>query len=179
MYALTSSSSFVTSSSWASNVTFLPLRNRSGTLGSLPAGSVGMRVERRPVAQDLIDRLLAVVVVAGAVLLDALVPVLGRAVELLAVGEDLRQRVQRVLRHAGGVGPVAQFLEDLDEVELVGQLEPLDAAGQAGDGLVLLEGGDGVRPGLVLAGVVVVGRAGRPPPAVAESDGRRGRGTRA
>ncbi len=53
---------------------------------------------------------------------------------------------------------------DLDPVELVGQLEALDAGGQLGDGFVVAEGVQGEDAGLVFLGVVGAGR-----PAIAKA----------
>ena len=105
-----------------------------------PAGCVRL-LELAPVADDLVEAVLALfpLVVVGS--LDGLPPVVGRPGILPAVFEDLGQ-----LRESRGSGRLVRrrlqrerLLVELDEVVLVGQLEPLDAGGQPGDGFVFAE----------------------------------------
>src|SRR5581483_11953078 len=119
--------------------------------GVVAGGRAGGGVEAAPVADDLVERVdLVPTPVAEAP--DVLPPVLGGSGVLLAVGEDLRQRVECVL--GPRVVALAQRLEQLDEVELVGELEPLDARGEARDRLVFAERADRESAGLVGAAVI-------------------------
>ena len=71
---------------------------------------------------------------------------------MTAVLENPGQRVERSFAVAGLV-VVGDLPVDADEVELVGQVEPLDARGQARDGLVVLERVNGVRSAFVFVAV--------------------------
>src|SRR5688572_32172853 len=55
-------------------------------------------------------------------------------------------------------------------VELVRQVEALDAGGELGDGFGVLEGGDGEGAGVVLLGVVVIGSAEEAVPVAVRSE---------
>ena len=113
--------------------------------------------KRPQFAVDLGEPVLLVVVRAGAVLLDALLPVGQRRGVLPAILERRGQLVDRLFAvprlRLGG-----DLLIDLDVVELVGQFEPLDAGRQLGDRLVFLERVQGVGAALVLLRVVVIDR---------------------
>ena len=111
-------------------------------------------VELAPVLDDLVEFLLLPLVVARAVFFDAAPPVGSRFGILAAVAEDLGELVQGLFTVAA-VGLFPQVLVDADEVELVGQVEPLDAGGQPGNGLVGFQGVELVRAAGVL--VVVLG----------------------
>ena len=89
-------------------------------------------IEPAPVADDLVEARAAEIVLTGAVVVNGPLPGSGRCNVLSAVFENLSQRVDGLFSEtaftAGGNLPV-----QLDEVEFVGQLEPLDSRGQAGD----------------------------------------------
>ena len=104
-----------------------------------PAGRLGHQgLELSPGAEDLVELLLLPAVVSVSVEHPASFQVLGGPVELAAVLEDRRQAVQGLFVLAG-FGIVGDRLVDLDRVELVGELEPLDAGGEPGDRFVVLE----------------------------------------
>src|SRR5262249_52819397 len=113
------------------------------------------RLEAAPVADDLVEVVLAVVVVAGTVLRDGLLPRLRR----LDVLPAIRVLLAQVIAGPGAFGALAApgySLIDLEPVELVGDGEALDAGGQAGDGLGVFEGMQGEGAGLAIAVVALV-----------------------
>src|SRR5205823_1903852 len=91
-----------------------------------------------PVTDDLLKCILAMVVGADAIFLDGLLPG-GLGLDVLpAIGELPGQLIAGRLALAALAAP-GDALPHLDVVELIRQREALDAGGQAGDGLGVLE----------------------------------------
>ena len=136
MYSLTSFRSLSKRTSCASKWTRRPLRKRKSTVAPRPAGWVisGSNCPQAP-------RIWSSCFFFQPPLASPWRPrlrfqVLGGPVELAAVLEDRRQTVQGLFILAG-LGIVGDRLVDLDRVELVGKLEPLDAGGEPGDRFVI------------------------------------------
>ena len=102
---------------------------------ALPGGLDHVGLKTAQIAEDLLQPLLLEIVLAGAVFLDAPLPMLRGLGILAAVLEDLGQRPEcrfavprlRVVGHS---------LIELDKVEFIGKLEALDAGGQPSNGFV-------------------------------------------
>ena len=129
--------------------------------GPASGGLILRRLEAAPIADDLVELLLpilAAIAVLVGVLLHELPPILGRLRVLPAVLEDLRQLSQGLDRQLR-LWPRRRFsggdlLKNLDVVELVGQVESLDAGGQPGYRLIFSQGVQGVRAALVFLRVI-------------------------
>ena len=119
------------------------------------------RLEHAPVALDLVQAL-PLPPVRSIAERDAPAPVVRRLLVLPAVLEEVGQPVERLLRQ--GRLLVGDVLVNQDAVELVGQLEALDAAGEARDGLVLAERVE--RPRAALVFLLPIGEAAAEEPTV-------------
>ena len=115
-------------------------------VGLLPAGCIWPGSNRPQLPTIWSRRILTDVIGSGAVIGDGPLPELGRLHVLPAIFEASGQAFQGL---GAGVrlGAIGHAFVDLDVVELVGQLETLDAGGQLGDGFVVAERvqGEGAR----------------------------------
>ena len=96
------------------------------------------RLELSPAIQDLVDPVLLPAAVGIAVKDTAALQIPDGPIELATVLENRRQAVQGHFV-VTGFGIAGDRLVDLDRVELVRKLEPLDSSSQPGDRFVVLE----------------------------------------
>src|SRR5690606_35016620 len=91
--------------------------------GTGPRGLDGAVLEASPVADDLLQAIAAVVVVARSEFLNAGFPEFGGARILPAILEDLRQAFEGFVADTRRAG-FAEFFIDAEEVEFVGKGQP-------------------------------------------------------
>src|SRR5262249_55518247 len=120
----------------------------------LAGGLIGERLELAPVVDDLVEPLLPPVEVAGTVVGDGRLPVVGGLRILPAILVNLRNVVAGLLALTA-LPASRDRAVDLDPVELVRNREALDAVGEAGDRLIVLERVQCEGAGFALLGVVV------------------------
>src|SRR5262249_20136913 len=94
------------------------------------------RLEAAPIADDLIELLLLGTLLAGAIFLDALAPVISRLGILAAVFVNPSE-LRKGLLTLTGLRLAGDLQIDSDEIKLVWQLEPFDATREARDRLIV------------------------------------------
>ena len=132
--------------SCASKWTLLAVAEAEIDRGSAACGAGHERLELAPGTEDLVDAVFSCRSSWVAVDSHASLQIIGGPIELTAVFEDRGKRVESELS-LPGLGVVGDRLVDLDRVEFVGKLEPLDSGSQPGDGLVVFQGVEGIRAG--------------------------------
>ena len=108
------------------------------------------RLKPPPVSQDLIERLLLVILLPRSVRFDTLFPVARSLIVLPAIDKNLRKCLEGFLTVVC-LWVIRDLLVNLDEIEFVGQSKAFDPSGEIGNGFFLAERLQGGRVDACLA----------------------------